>query len=149
MNSRRVRGPTMPERMKQFIRFGLVGGSGVVVDMAVLFLLVDPRLGGWNLSIAKAFAAEAAIINNFVWNDIWTFREISAENAGRRGHRTILFCKFNLICLVGMGMNILLLNLQVRCWHINVYLANLIAIALVSVWNFVMNVKFGWTTPKN
>jgi dolichol-phosphate mannosyltransferase len=139
----------MPKRMKQFLRFGLVGGVGVLVDMSVLFLLVDPRLGGWNLSPAKAVAAEAAIINNFIWNDVWTFRGVSAGPAGRRGQKMVLFCKFNLICLVGMGMNILLLNLQVRCWHLNVYLANLIAIGLVSIWNFWMNVKFGWTTPKN
>ena len=149
MNSPGARVPTMPERMKQFIRFGMVGGLGVFVDMGVLFLLVDPRVCGWNnLSLAKAVAAEAAIINNFIWNDVWTFRGISAGPAGRRGQRSVLFFKFNLICLVGIGLNILLLNLQVRCWHLNVYLANLVAIGLVSFWNFWMTVKFGWTTPK-
>ena len=61
--------------VSRFIRFGLVGGSGVLVDMGLLFVFADPRMLGWGLSISKTLAAEAAIVNNFVWNDLWTFRD--------------------------------------------------------------------------
>jgi dolichol-phosphate mannosyltransferase len=52
--------------------------------------------------------------------------------------------KFNLICPAGIGWSVVLLNVQVYGRGVNVYLANLIAIVLVSVWNFFMNMSFAW-----
>jgi len=49
-----------------------------------------------------------------------------------------------LICLAGIGWSVLLLQAQVAGLGMNVYLANLISIVAVSVWNFGMNLKFGW-----
>jgi dolichol-phosphate mannosyltransferase len=129
--------------LKRFIQFGLVGGTGVLVDMTVLFLLADPRTLGWNLSLSKAIAAEIAIVNNFIWNDLWTFRDRSAILTGWRA-RSNRFGKFNLICLAGIALNILILNVEVHWLPINVYVANFAAIFLVSLWNFGMNLKFGW-----
>lgn len=127
----------------RFLRFCLVGGSGVFVDMAVLFLLSDTHTLGLNLSLGKACAAEVAILNNFIWNDLWTFRDLREIDTGRQAaiHR---FARFNLICLAGIVLNVILLNAQVRFLHLDVYAANLIAIFLVSVWNFGMNIRFGW-----
>ena len=132
-----------PHILPRFIRFGFVGGVGVVVDMAVLWVLADTRCLGWGLSLSKAIAAEVAIGNNFLWNDIWTFRDLSSIASGAMA-RAARFAKFNLICLAGIAFSILLLNTQVRLLHLNVYLANFIAIFLVSIWNFAMNLKFGW-----
>jgi dolichol-phosphate mannosyltransferase len=129
--------------IKRFIRFGLVGASGVGVDMAVLFLLTDPRLLGWGLSLSKAIAAEVAIFNNFLWNEIWTFRDLAGASAGGMA-RARRLAKFNIICVAGIVFSIVLLNVQVRFLHFNVYMANFIAIFLVSIWNFAMNLKFGW-----
>src|SRR5439155_16100997 len=81
--------------------------------------------------------------NNFVWNDIWTFRGLGAER-GSWLERLIRFSKFNLICVAGIALSVLLLNVQVYWLHQDVYLANLISIVLVSVWNFSMNLRFGW-----
>ena len=133
--------------MKKFIKFGLVGGSGVVVDTAMLFLLSDPRMLGLNLSIAKALAAETAIINNFVWNDLWTFRDVSF---GQKGLNAVFgrFSRFNLICLVGIFIAISLLIGQVRLLHFNIYFANLNAIVIASLWNFWVNVTFAWAKPR-
>ncbi len=134
--------------LRRFIRFGIVGGSGVLVDMTILFLLADPQILAWNLSISKAIAAEIAIFNNFIWNDIWTFRDFAADHTDWRS-RTNRLGKFNLICLTGIVLNILILNTEVHWLHVNVYLANLAAIFLVSLWNFGMNLKFGWGSPSD
>lgn len=120
-------------------RFCVVGGSGVVVDMAVLGLLATGL--GWNLTLAKALAAETAIINNYTWNDLWTFR----DRSGRGWRRWLAgLGRFNLICLAGIGWSVLLLNVGVHGLGLNVYLANGIAIVLVSLWNFWMSERFGW-----
>lgn len=135
------------QTFERYIRFGIVGASGVVVDMAALFLLADPKMLALNLSLTKALAAEIAIVNNFAWNEYWTFGDISAAQNHWRA-RVARFAKFNLICLAGIGLSILLLNIQVRFVAVNVYVANLIAIVIVSFWNFGMNLKFGWNKPE-
>lgn len=127
----------------RFMQFAFVGASGVVVDMAVLFLLADARTLHWDLSLAKIVAAETAMFNNFVWNEVWTFRDLATGDTGARS-RVGRFVRFNLICAVGLALNVLLLNALVRGFGMNLYLANLVTIAVVSLWNFGMNLKFGW-----
>jgi dolichol-phosphate mannosyltransferase len=129
--------------VQRFLRFGLVGLSGVFVDMAMLYLLSDPSTLGWGLTRSKVIASEIAIINNFLWNDRWTFGDISSRQAGW-GKRLKRLLKFNLICLAGLILNVLLLNLLFNVFGINRYLANLIAIAAVTLWNFWLNLKLSW-----
>jgi dolichol-phosphate mannosyltransferase len=133
--------------LKYYLRFGVVGASGIAVDMAALFVLADPRMLCLNLSVSKALAAEVAIFGNFIWNDLWTFRDLVLDNSCRA--RLLRFGKFNLICLAGIGLSVLLLNVQTRCFRMNMYLGNLLAILIVSVWNFGMNLKFGWSKNTN
>jgi dolichol-phosphate mannosyltransferase len=127
----------------RFMRFALVGLSGVFVDMAVFYLLSDPSSLGWGLTRSKAIAAEVAIINNFLWNDFWTFADISQRQRGWK-RRLKRFVKFNIICLAGLVLNVLLLNILFNGLGINRYVANLLAIALVTFWNFWVNLKLGW-----
>lgn len=127
----------------RFVRFGLVGLSGVFVDMAMLYLLSDPSTLGWKLTRSKIVASELAILNNFLWNDRWTFGDISQQQTGwRKRFKRLL--KFNLVCLAGLILNVLILNLLFNVFDINRYLANLIAIAAVTLWNFWVNLKLSW-----
>ncbi len=130
-------------RSSKFIQFCLVGGTGVVVDMTVLFLLHDPTMLALPLTRSKILAAEMAILNNFLWNDLWTFQDISRRQPGKR-QRLKRLIKFNLICLAGLILNVILLNILVNLLHFNHYLANLLAIVLVTVWNFWFNLKLSW-----
>ncbi len=130
----------------RFVRFGLVGLSGVVVDMTVLYLLHSPTspLGlAWGLTRSKILASELAILNNFIWNDHWTFKDLAG---GQRsiGQWAKRFLKFNLICLLGLTLNVLILNLLFNVFHVNEYVANLLAIVLVTFWNFWINLKLNW-----
>jgi dolichol-phosphate mannosyltransferase len=137
----RLRISTLP--ISRFVRFGVVGLSGVVVDMGLLFLLSDPTMLGWGLTRSKLVSAEFAIINNFMWNDAWTFSDLASHQRGAR-HRLQRFAKFQLICLGGLVLNTVLLNLQFNVLGMNRYLANAVAIALVTGWNFWLNFKLSW-----
>lgn len=130
-------------QLGRFLRFGLVGFSGVFVDMIVLYLLSDPTTLAWNLTRSKIIASELAIVNNFLWNDLWTFGDISRSQRGNRT-RFKRFIKFNVICLMGLILNVLILNLLYNAFGINRYVANLIAIVLVTFWNFWINLKLSW-----
>ena len=127
----------------RLIRFGAVGLTGVFVDMALLYLLSDPSTLGWPLTRSKIIASELAIINNFLWNDLWTFRDISSHQPGLR-QRLERLLKFNVVCLAGLVLNVLLLNFLFNVFGINRYVANLIAIAAVTIWNFWVNLKLSW-----
>jgi dolichol-phosphate mannosyltransferase len=137
----RLRLSTLP--MARFVRFALVGLSGVAVDMGLLYLLSDPAALGFGLTRSKIIAAEAAIINNFLWNDAWTFQDLVGQRRGPH-HKLHRLLKFNIVCGLGLVLNVLLLNLQFNYLHMNRYLANAIAIGVVTAWNFWVNLKLSW-----
>ena len=124
----------------RFLRFGLVGFSGVFVDLGVFYLLRSQDVG---LTSSAAISGELAIINNFLWNDFWTFGDISSLQPGKR-QRLKRLLKFNIICLAGLALNVLIVNFFFNFLGINEYVAKLIAIAAVTVWNFWLNLKLSW-----
>jgi dolichol-phosphate mannosyltransferase len=130
-------------QISSFFRFCVVGASGVVVDMSLLFLLSDPKMLGWGLTRSKILAAEAALLNNFIWNDAWTFGDI-AKHQNTLGQRVKRFLKFNAICSLGIIFNVVIINIEFNFFHMNRYLANLIAIGLVTLWNYKTNKEFSW-----
>ena len=131
----------------RFVRFCVVGLSGIVIDTTLLFLLGDPTMLAWGLTRSKILAAEAAMINNFYWNDMWTF----ADRAGNRHslQSTVRrFIKFHTICFLGLVLNIVLLNIQFNLLGVNRYVANCVAVVAVTLWNYWINDKFGWRSSK-
>ncbi len=124
----------------RFFRFGLVGFSGVFVNMAVLYLMRSQGLG---VTTSVAISGELGIINNFLWNDFWTFGDIARRQPGKR-QRLRRLLKFNIVCLAGLALNILIVNFLFNILGINVYVANLMAIIVVTVWNFWLNLKLSW-----
>lgn len=128
-------------QIKRFIRFGLVGFSGVFVDMAIFYLLRD--FLGLGLTRSAIFSSEVAILNNFFWNDLWTFGDISSQQKGVK-KQVKRFLKFQVICLAGLILNVLIVNILYNIFGVNEYVAKLIAIAIVTVWNFWFNLKLSW-----
>ena len=137
----RLRLSSLP--VNRFIRFAMVGLSGVFIDMGLLFLLSDPTTLAWGLTRSKLMASEMAILNNFMWNDTWTFRDLSSQQPGLKAKLRRLG-KFQLICLAGVAINATLLNLQFNLLGMNRYVANAVAIAAVTAWNFWLNLKISW-----
>ncbi|MEL6384339.1 MAG: glycosyltransferase [Cyanobacteria bacterium J06626_18] len=125
----------------RFLRFAMVGFSGVFVDFAIFYLLFNQL--GLGLIISNVLSAETAICNNFLWNDAWTFADLSQKQLGwhARGKR---FLKFNLICLAGIVLNTLVVKLLFAGFGVNAYIAKLGAIAVVTIWNFWVNLKLSW-----
>ena len=90
---------------------------------------------GWGLTWSKIPVREVAILNNFAWNDLWTFGHISIQQK-RPGQRIKRFLKFNAICSAGLILSVLILNVEFNSLHMNRYWANLIAIMIVTLWNY-------------
>lgn len=115
-------------------RFLLVGGSGVLVNSAMLFVLY--QIVGLPLIFASALSIELAIANNFIWNDRWTFR--------RAGRSLSRFAKFNLVSLGGLVVTTGTAWLLVQTAEMNYLLANLAGISLAALCNYAANIAWTW-----
>ncbi len=132
-----------PSTCKQLVKFCLVGGSGLVVDMTVLHFLASPAWCGWNVSLSKVCSAEAALLNNFFWNEVWTFRPAEG-NCGQHGGIGQRLLRFHAICGLGVGLAVFFLHAFYAWLGINLYAANFMAIVLVTLWNFWLSARFNW-----
>ena len=65
---------------QRLLRYGLIGVSGIFVDMAFFYLLTE--IAGLGLILSKIVAAEIAIVSNFLWNDAWTFADVTQRQKG-------------------------------------------------------------------
>ncbi len=170
----RLPGPLQSFLTTRFIKFCVVGASGVVVNLAMLALFDGL---GMQQSLASACAIQVSILSNFAVNERWTFRD-------QRGEGTALnrLLRFQGVSLVGALIqwsvfvegNVLLL------WYLEggpaveayfagdggvfqryvlrpitdppsvgggIYLAQLVGIGVATGWNFLANVYWTWRHP--
>jgi len=129
----------------RFIKFALVGGSGVFVNEGTRFVLT--RFAGFTYprdAIAVPIGIEAAIISNFLLNYFFTFADCRGKSATSFLGR---FVKFNLISLLGAGVQYgIYLGLTRWAGWGEPYdiFANLIGIAVAMLWNFFANNWLTW-----
>ena len=119
----------------RWIKFNAVGGAGIVVQLTALWLLRSAL--HQNYLVATTLAVETAVLHNFLWHERYTWADrvrISLRESSLR------LLKFNLtnggISIVG---NLLLMQLFVGDLHVNFVVANLVAIAVCSILNFVVS----------
>ncbi|MFC1912035.1 glycosyltransferase [Chloroflexota bacterium] len=122
----------------RFFKFCLVGGSGVLVNMGLLWLLTE--FAGLFYLLSAAISIEISIISNFTLNDYLTFPDRRSRGAGRFLQR---LAKFNLVSLAGLGLNMGVLWLLTNVFGVYYMLSNLCGIAVATIWNYVAN--FWWT----
>lgn len=136
----------------RYVRFGLVGASGTVVNLAVLytaheylFNAVEPPGSKPYFSLALAIAV--ATVNNFTWNRLWTWSDRLHATAGLHEEgaslRRLLRQLGQYATASWLGI---LLQYALTLWlaHFMHYmLANVIAIVVASVSNFIANDR--WT----
>ncbi|MEH2279621.1 MAG: GtrA family protein [Nostoc sp.] len=84
-----------------------MGLIGVAVDLGVFYFLHNQL--NLTLTLSAMLSTEVAIINNFLWNDVWTFGYVSQEQQSI-SQRLQRFFKFNLICFFGLILNSLIVN---------------------------------------
>ncbi len=133
----RVRaGLRQPSNWLQLVRFGVVGASGVVVNLAVFALCVHAVSLDYKVAATVAFAI--ALGNNFVWNRLWTFR-------GSDVHVGFQAARFCVVSLVAFGFNLAVLYTLVEGFGMANVLgigevpAQALAIAAATPLNFIGN----------
>ena len=117
------------------VKFYAVGGVGIAVQLASLAFFVGYLK--WNYLVATALAVETAILHNFVWHELWTWRDRNIYNP--TGHLSRLI-RFNLTNgAVSLSANVLLMRFFVGTLHIHYFVANIISVASCSLIQFVVS----------
>jgi dolichol-phosphate mannosyltransferase len=128
---------------KKVYMFGLVGLSGIVVNMGVLFYLSE--FVGLGLLVAGFLAIELSILNNFLWNDLWTFRSDRQHKLSSRWYRLILFHGVSAVPII---INLGFLYIFTQGFGVYYLTSNLIGILAVFAWNFFVNRRLTWKREK-
>lgn len=123
----------------KFLKFGVVGFTGLLVDFAVTWLLKEKLKTNKYLANSVGFALAAS--GNYVLNRIWTFQNKS-EAVG------VQYASFLGIAIIGLGLNNLTIFLLQQKFKLNFYLAKLLAIGVVTLWNFFANYYFTFSVVK-
>jgi dolichol-phosphate mannosyltransferase len=123
----------------RFLKFCLVGGSGVLVNMGLLWLLTE--FAGFPYLVSAAVSIESSIISNFVLNNYFTFGD--RRLAGARIFLERLL-KFNVVSLFGLGINLGVLYLFTDVFGLYYLLSNLCGIAVAMLWNYLVNTLWTW-----
>ncbi len=120
---------------QRVMRFALIGGSGIFVNLGILFLLHG--IFDVHDLIAVPIAIEASIISNFLLNDHFTFRD------RRNGSKLRRLGQFNTVSLVALIVNFTAYALLTRVFGVFYLVAQLIAILVAFSTNYMGNLH--WT----
>ena len=124
---------------RRIIKFGIVGLIGAFVNEGLLWYLTS-QVGIYYM-VSAVISTEAAIINNFFWNEVWTFRE-HAEDSLRGSFSR--FMKFNLSRIVGMAMGVALMVFFTEMIGVYYLISNIIAVGIVFTWNYLTSAAWVW-----
>jgi putative flippase GtrA len=114
----------------KFIKFGIVGFSGVFIDFGTTYICKE-----WlklQKYLANSIGFTVAASSNYIFNRIWTFKSQDPDIATE-------YTEFIVISLVGLGIANLIVWLIHGRFKQNFYLSKLFAIGVVMIWNFFAN----------
>jgi putative flippase GtrA len=118
-----------PSNWIQLAKFCAVGATGYVVNLGVYTALVHGLSVNYLAAAVASFAV--AVLNNYTWNRLWTFRS-------QRGHIGVQGIKFVSVSLLALAANVAALAILVRLGVPKVP-AQAIAIVVVTPLSFLGN----------
>jgi putative flippase GtrA len=118
----------------KFLKFGIVGLSGMVIDFSLTFLLKEKFKIHRYISSSAGFTIAAS--SNYLFNRLWTFSSTNPKIIVEYG-------TFIIISLIGLAINNLFLYLFEK--RLKFYPAKLLAIGVTTIWNFFANYYLTFT----
>ena len=119
-----------PASWLQLFKFGLVGGSGYLINLAV-FAVLTGSLGIHHIAAAVG-AFCVAVTSNFLLNRHWTF-------AAGDGHAGFQGIRFLVVSVAALLINLLALQALLDATSLGELTAQAIAVAIAMPFNFLGN----------
>jgi dolichol-phosphate mannosyltransferase len=123
----------------QLMRFAAVGVSGYAVNLTVYWLALHANL---EYRAAATAAFVVALVNNFVWNRLWTFRDAD----GRLHSQAI---RFVVVSVAAFVISLGLLSVLVRDAGVDKLVAQAVAIVAVTPVSFLANKLWSFGTSRD
>lgn len=120
----------------KFLRYAVVGAIGTGIYLFILTLLIEVL--HYDPVISSALAFIIIVVISYVLNYKWTFRTKSR-------HR-VSFPRYLTVSLVGLFLNMTIMFLAVNVFSMWYWIAQVIAIILIPISNFILN--FYWSFKK-
>lgn len=114
----------------KFLKFGIVGFSGLLIDFALTWLLKEKARISPYLANATGFMVAAS--SNWYLNRIWSFESQNSELFEE-------YSAFIIVSLLGLLINTAALYIGIKKFKLNFYVAKAAAIAVTTFWNFFAN----------
>lgn len=121
----------------RFLEFSIVGAIGVLVNQAILFLLT--YMFGIYYLLAAVFSFEVALLNNFVLNEVWTFK-----GRNRSSSWWFRLAKFHVSRVLGFITTIIALFLITEFLNVHYLISNIIAIGIGTIINYFTSDLWVW-----
>lgn len=121
--------------MVHWIKFNVVGVLGFALQSSALFLVTHsaPQI---SYLVATAAAVELAVLHNFVWHQLWTWRD---RPSATMSETMLRLAKFNISNgLFSIFGNLLCMSILVGHLALPVSPANVISVAACSLCNFFL-----------
>lgn len=118
----------------KFLKFVIVGFSGLFVDFSITYLLKEKLKLNRYISSSTGFIFAAS--SNYFLNRIWTFESSNPRIVSEYG-------TFILISIIGLIINNACLYVFEKRLHF--YFAKFLAVLVTSVWNFTANYYLNFT----
>lgn len=120
----------------QLLKFGIVGGSGYLINIAVFALLTSSADLHHAAAAVGAFCV--AVFNNFLWNRYWTF-------GPGEDHPAFQAARFFVVSIAALAINLAVLEGLISMTSLGDIAAQAIAVAVAMPFNFLGNKL--WTFP--
>ena len=121
---------------KQAVKYYVVGGSGVLVNLGILYALTD--FAGFWYTASQVIAISVSISSNFLFNRFWTFSDSIGDQKN-----SVMYVKFLIVSLIGMGIQLGITSALVESVGLYYMYAAGIGIAIAGAINYVVNRR--WT----
>jgi putative flippase GtrA len=118
----------------RWLKFNAVGALGVGVQLGTLALLVSGLR--MDYLVATALAVESAVMHNFIWHEYFTWRDRTRKAHSGFLRRMLSFHASN--GMVSLFGNLLLMRLLVGIARMPYVAANMLAIAICGLFNFLL-----------
>ena len=121
---------------KHAAKYYMVGASGVLVNLGLLYYLTE-FIGLWYF-LSYVIAISVSITSNFIFNKFWTFKDsIDSQRM------IVMYMKFVGVSLLGMGIQLGSVYVFVESLSVYYMLAAVISIGIAGGINFIINRR--WT----
>jgi len=144
-----------PSERVKFLRFSVVGAIGSIIDFGIFNLLAT--LSGVPAVVASMVSFSLAVINNFIWNRLWTYPETRHVPVAKQ------LSQFAIVSLAGLAIRTPLFAVTEKLFIslAGKYVPNVLTptivghnlalafvILVVLMWNFFVNRKWTFKTAQ-